>query len=122
MTTAFFSPIAKRDSANLCRLSAAAAAAAFRVPFAALFAVNRCRRPIARARQAAIYLAHVGFGLSYLQAGQGFARDRTTVSHACALIEDAREQRRLDLSLTWLEAALRHYAGYCASFDSPHQP
>ena len=119
MTDIFPNATAKPDYPGLCRLAAAAVASAFRVPFAALFAVSRCRRPIARARQTAIYLTHVGFGLSYISAGAGFGRDRTTVRHACALIEDAREQRRLDLSLTWLEAALRHYAGYCASFDSP---
>jgi hypothetical protein len=59
----------------------------------------------ARARQAALYLAHIGFGLTYSTVGRAFGRDRTTVRHACARIEDAREDRGLDLGLGHLEQA-----------------
>ena len=97
------------------RLAAAAAAAAWGVDFAQIYAASRCRRPVARARQAAIYLAHVGFGLSYATAAREFGRDRATVRHACAVIENTRDDHGRDLALAWLEAALHRYVRYCDS-------
>ena len=109
-TSADFAP--QCGAVALCSLSAAAVAAGFRVPFGLLFVPLRCRRPVAQARQIAIYLVHIGFSISYTEVGRGFGRDRTTVSHACGLIEDLRERRCFDLSLAWLEAALRQYAAF----------
>lgn len=66
------------------------------------------RRPFraaAFARQIAMYLAHVGFGLSMAEVGRAFGRDRTTVVHACHLIEDRRDERRFDDLLDHLEQA-----------------
>ncbi len=62
--------------------------------------------PTALARQMAMYLAHVAFGLNYTEVGSIFARDRTTVAHACALIEDLRDDPVLDRALSALEAVL----------------
>lgn len=62
---------------------------------------------VAFARQVAIYLAHVGFGLSFAAIGRLFQRDRTTVAHACRVIEDRRDDRDLDRRLTALERACR---------------
>jgi len=62
---------------------------------------------VARARHVAIYLAHVGFGLSYEEAGQLFGRDRTTAADACRLVEDRRDDPRFDASLDCLEQTLR---------------
>jgi chromosomal replication initiation ATPase DnaA len=59
-----------------------------------------------RARQIAIYLAHVGFGLTFTHLGQAFGRDRTTIRYACARIENARDEARLDRALDLLEGAL----------------
>lgn len=59
------------------------------------------------ARQVAIYLAHVSFGLSFAAIGRMFGRDRTTVAHACRVIEDRRDDRDLDRRLTALESAFR---------------
>jgi chromosomal replication initiation ATPase DnaA len=67
---------------------------------------RRCRRNIAFARQMAMYLAHVGGGLSLREVGLLFARDRTTVAHACAAVEDRRDDPLLDRCLTFLELAL----------------
>jgi chromosomal replication initiation ATPase DnaA len=53
-----------------------------------------------------MYLAHVVFGLSYTRVGICFGRDRTTVRHACALIEDRRDDPALELALAALEAGL----------------
>lgn len=57
-------------------------------------------------RQIAMYLAHIIGGLSLSEVGRLFARDRTTVAHACALIEDRRDDPLLDRSLAILEFAL----------------
>ena len=62
-------------------------------------------RAAAFARQIAMYLAHVGFGLSMAEIGRAFGRDRTTVVHACHLIEDRRDDIRFDLMLDHLEQA-----------------
>ena len=62
-------------------------------------------RAAAFARQIAMYLAHVGFGLSMAEIGRAFGRDRTTVLHACHLIEDRRDEVRFDQLLDHLEQA-----------------
>jgi chromosomal replication initiation ATPase DnaA len=59
------------------------------------------------ARQVAIYLMHVCFGLSFAAVGRMFHRDRTTVAHACRLIEDRRDDRELDRRLAVLERTCR---------------
>jgi hypothetical protein len=58
-------------------------------------------------RQLAIYLGHVGCRLNYSQAGSLYARDRTTAAHACAVIEDRRDDPRLDHTLALLELCVR---------------
>nr|WP_244595434.1 helix-turn-helix domain-containing protein [Bosea lathyri] len=77
-----------------------------RAPLMNLRGSNRGRLPIARARQTAMYLAHVAFGLSFIRIGICFGRDRTTVRHACALIEDRRDDPALELGLNAIEAGL----------------
>ncbi len=62
--------------------------------------------PVSLARQMAMYLAHVAFRLSFTQVGNLFGRDRTTVAHACGVIEDLRDDEHLDRALTVLAAAL----------------
>jgi chromosomal replication initiation ATPase DnaA len=59
------------------------------------------------ARQVAMYLAHVGLGLTFTTVGRLFGRDRRTVAHACALVEDRRDAAALDRTLDLLEGALR---------------
>jgi chromosomal replication initiation ATPase DnaA len=62
-----------------------------------------------RARQIGMYLMHVSLGASLTRTGQGFNRDRTTARHACAVIEDWREDARIDYALDQVERALRHW-------------
>lgn len=88
------------------RLAESAVAAAAGVSSRNLRAFNRGRKPVARARQRAMYLAHVAFGLSLTRVGVCFGRDRTTVRHACALVEDSRDDPRCEFGLSALEAAL----------------
>jgi hypothetical protein len=64
---------------------------------------SRGKAPVALARQAAMYLAHVSCGLSLTDVGQIFARDRTTVAHACAVIEDRRDDPVFDRALELME-------------------
>lgn len=72
---------------------------------------NRGEARIALARQAAMYLAHVGCGLSKAQVGRLFERDRTTVHHACLVIEQRRDDVGFDLALDHLERVVRIVAG-----------
>jgi chromosomal replication initiation ATPase DnaA len=59
--------------------------------------------PIARARQLAMYLSHVVLGHTLADIGEVFGRDRTTVSYACALIEDMRDDPQFDDEVSGLE-------------------
>lgn len=79
---------------------------AFSVSLSDLTSAARCNAKISFARQVAMYLAHVVCGLSLNSVGKQYRRDRTTVSHACKLIEDNRDDRVLDTSLDFLEGAL----------------
>jgi hypothetical protein len=88
------------------RLAEVSVCAAHAMPVPALRQRLRGVRRVAFARQVAMYLAHVGCGLNLSQVGQAFGRDRTTVRHACALVEDRRDQPGFDLGLSALEAGL----------------
>ena len=67
---------------------------------------TRGRAGVALARQVAMYLAHVGCGLSLTETGRLFDRDRTTVAHACGVIEDRRDDPHFDRVLDLLEWAV----------------
>lgn len=71
---------------------------------------SRGRARVALARQVAMYLSHVGFGLSLTEVGRLFDRDRTTVAHACTVVEDRRDDATFDRTLELLEWASRAIA------------
>ncbi len=71
---------------------------------------SRGRARVALARQVAMYLSHVGFGLSLTEVGRLFERDRTTVAHACSVVEDRRDDATFDRTLELLEWASRAIA------------
>ena len=86
-------------------LGAAAAAAVFRASPHAI--AMRTRAPgIARARQFAVYLHHVALGESLSACARLFTRDRATVRHACARIEDMRDDPLFDYATIRLETSL----------------
>src|SRR5436305_672410 len=58
----------------------AAVAAVFMVPVGEIHAATRRTAPVALARQSAMYLAHVAFGLNFADAGRAFGRVRTTAA------------------------------------------
>jgi chromosomal replication initiation ATPase DnaA len=68
---------------------------------------SRGRANVALARQAAMYLAHVACELSLTEVGLLFDRDRTTVAHACGVIEDRRDDRVFDRVIDLLERSVR---------------
>lgn len=76
------------------------------VPIRLILNKSRSSLPAARARQLAMYLAHVVLGRSLSEIGEAFGRDRTTVSHACALIEDLRDDPKFDSEVDCIEQHL----------------
>jgi chromosomal replication initiation ATPase DnaA len=83
-----------------------AVGAVFEVSIGDLQSATRGSPRVAFARQVAMYLAHVVCGLSLTEVGALFARDRTTVSHACSVVEDRRDDPELDGRLEHLERAV----------------
>jgi len=57
---------------------------------------GRTNLDVARVRQLAMYVAHITLSLTMKDIGVGFSRDRTTVLHACHLIEDLRDDLEFD--------------------------
>lgn len=90
---------------RLCDAAMVATAAAFALPRRELAAPSRRSPYAAFARQSAMYLAHVSFGLSFTEIGRGFRRDRTTAAYACRLVEDWRDDPAVDQVLSSLESA-----------------
>ncbi|MCB1504668.1 MAG: chromosomal replication initiator DnaA [Hyphomicrobiaceae bacterium] len=72
---------------------------------------TRGQARVARARQVAMYLAHVACGMSLTAVGRTFSRDRTTVSHACGVIEDGRDDPVFDRVLELLENVVQAQIG-----------
>tara|TARA_R110002124_G_scaffold69525_3_gene186939 strand:- start:1469 stop:1894 length:426 start_codon:yes stop_codon:yes gene_type:complete len=86
-------------------------AGAFQISLAEMRAPTRRTAPVAQARQIAMYLMHVSFGLSLSAVGRHFGRDRTTAAHACRQIEDRRDDAAFDMLMDRLEFALRTMPG-----------
>ncbi|MBX8824537.1 helix-turn-helix domain-containing protein [Ochrobactrum sp. SFR4] len=62
---------------------------------------------VARIRQFGMYIAHTMFGLSMSEVAYAFCRERTTVKHACHLIEDMRENEKFDRNVSSFEYLIR---------------
>lgn len=95
-----------------------AVAMAFQVPLREIRARTRRRAPIAFARQVAMYLAHVAYGLTLTEVGVLFARDRTTVAHACGIVEDRRDDPIFDIFLDHLETSIVRLANALNTLES----
>ncbi len=95
----------KRQEQNveLCDALIDILGAAFGVESKELRAPNRCRRNIARVRQIGMYVAHTSFGMVMRDVAEGFSRDRTTVMHACHLVEDMRDDADFDAVVSSFE-------------------
>jgi hypothetical protein len=95
--------------ASACEFIECLVASALAIDLRQLRGQSRGRATVAFARQAAMYLAHVHLGLSLTRVGAHFSRDRTTAAHACAVVEEARDDARLGGVLECLEAALNRW-------------
>jgi hypothetical protein len=91
-----FLPAQILSDQHLRRIIEQAVSPAFHVVRDELWTATRGSPSTAFARQVAMYLAHVGCGLTLTEVGRLFARDRTTVAHACSLVEDRREEPPFD--------------------------
>lgn len=83
----------------------------FSVSASELTSADRGTSLACHARQVAMYLTHVVFGLTLTAVGHEFARDRSTVSHACRKVEWDRDDRVFDQTLSRLEWQLRVATG-----------
>lgn len=81
---------------EICEAMIDLAAALFNVSSRELRRPGRAAAAVARVRQIAMYVTHVALGLSMNEIGRGFGRDRTTVLHACHLVEDMRDEVEFD--------------------------
>lgn len=83
-----------------------------------LRAASRGEAPIAFARQVAMYVAHVWLAMSLSEVGRRFERDRTTVAHACRVVEDRRDDPRVDRVVTALESATDAWRRFARDLES----
>jgi hypothetical protein len=104
------------------RLTGYATANLFRVSPMAVWASSRGEPRVSHARHIAAYLTHVGFSQPLTAVAVSFGRHRTTIGHACARLEDARDHHGLDHCLELIEAALRAHASVFLGVDAGRRP
>ncbi|MBS0528144.1 MAG: DNA replication initiation protein [Proteobacteria bacterium] len=111
------SPVSVRQTSTrarrLCHEITDHVAGEFGLDPAAVTSPTRGAPQAAFARQVAMYLAHIGFALSFETIGRVFGRDRTTVAHACRVVEDSRDDVGLDRRLSALERMCAETASEC---------
>jgi chromosomal replication initiation ATPase DnaA len=76
----------------------------------AIISRGRGNAAAAASRQLLMYLLHVHFGRQLIDVAKLVGRDRTTVAHACATVEDRREDPAFDEMVGRIEAALNQFA------------
>lgn len=81
----------------------------------------RGRMDIARVRQVCMYILHTETGLSLTQVGSLMGRDRSTISHACHVVEDMRDEVEFDDSCTEIAAAVVAKLKENHNFVSPYE-
>jgi Bacterial dnaA protein helix-turn-helix len=104
----YWAAVMQSEPQRTCHWAAFCVARDFRLDMPALFALTRGSPRTAFARQVAMYLAHTGFEVSFGAIGRAFDRDRTTVAHACRVIEDGRDD-------IWLDCRLEALGLFCQS-------
>lgn len=101
-----FQPVPKRRdevAMDVCECLIDIAAALFSLPSKELRRPGRTALPASRVRQIAMYVAHVVLRLKMGDVGCGFGRDRTTVAHACQIVEDLRDDPEFDRVVAMFE-------------------
>ena len=66
---------------------------------------TRGQATLSRSRQIGQYLIHVGFSISFTQISRLVNRDRTSIAYACEIIEDLRDDLKIDKALYFSEIA-----------------
>jgi chromosomal replication initiation ATPase DnaA len=77
------------------------------VPVGEVRLATRGATQASQARHVAMYLCHVAFGMSLARVAAAFRRDRSTVGHACHVMEDRRDDPRFDAWIEALETSVR---------------
>lgn len=86
---------AERNMA-LCEGLIDVSAALFNVSGREMRLPGRTGQGVTRVRQIAMYIAHTIFRLKMSEVGRCFGRDRTTVLHACQVVEDLRDEAEFE--------------------------
>lgn len=89
------------------RLAVGLTGYALQIPAEVILASSSRDHNIVRARQVAMYLSHVGLGMSLARVASALDRDRSTVAHGCHKIEDLRDDPGVDEWLDELEQTLK---------------
>lgn len=98
-----------KDEAH-AQLAVSLVAYAYQLSTREILETRRGSARAAQARQIAMYVVYVGFGISLARVANAFNRDRSTVAYACHQIEDRRDDAEFDSWLDALEAAVRQAA------------
>ena len=102
----------RQQDEHRVRLAAGLTGFALMIPDEQILSADKRDHRIARARQIAMYLAHVGLGMSLARIATALDRDRSTVAYGCHKIEDFRDDPQIDEWLDGLEEQLRGVAEY----------
>lgn len=99
-----FPPAAGRDEVSrICRLVRQLAGEMVQLTGDRVAARRDRRRTECHIRQVAMYVCHVQLGIPMSDIGPCFGRDRTTVGHACQVVEDRRDEPAFDEFVATLE-------------------
>ena len=93
------------------RLAVGLTGYSLQIPAEDILAATQRDHRIVRARQVAMYLSHVGLGMSLARVADAMGRDRSTVAHGCHKIEDYRDDPDVDEWLDGLESQLKNVSG-----------
>ena len=77
---------------------------------------ERGSRETIAVRRLAMYLTYTAFGMSLARCAVAFSRDRSTVAHACQIIEDRRDEDGFDAWVDGLETGLKSLAPYAPPY------
>ncbi len=75
----------------------------FSIPIHVIRTQKRGNSNVAFARQTTMYLCHVSLSLSLSEVANAFRRDRSTVMHACRVVENERDNPEFDAILEFLD-------------------
>lgn len=103
----------RRRDREGAELAASLVAYALGLTHSAILAPGRGSRAASHGRHIAMYLAHVGLGLSLARVAYAFDRDRSTVADGWHAIEDRRDDPEFDMWLQQLEAGLKSVMPLC---------